>query len=151
MIVGLRFNSTAEKGHEMFAIDNIMKTEVLVAAPEESIRAVISRMGGNKVSGLCMVDEQRRILGVITEYDLLRAFHEDRTDENVGRIMSQDVVTVNTEATLGGLIELFLEKRLRRVFVAEDRVLRGVVSRRDLIFAAQCRRQLTDWQQAQLQ
>ena len=126
----------------MFATTKFMKTEVLTARPEEPVRNLIGRMGQNKVSGLCVVDEQRRILGVITEYDLLRAFHEDRTDENVARFMSHDVVTVSEEATLEELIALFLEKSLRRVFVAEDGVLQGVISRRDLLFEALCRAQV---------
>ena len=131
----------------MFDVENIMKCNVLVASPEETIRIVINRMGENRVSGLCVVDALGYIVGVITEYDLLRAFHESRMDDTVAHNMSPEVVTVPLQTTLEELMELFVEKRLRRVFVAEEGKLQGVVSRRDLLYAAQSRQQLAGFRQ----
>ena len=133
----------------MFSVEDIMKTDVLVARPHESIRDAINLMGRNRVSGLPVVDDQQNLLGVVTEYDLLKAFHDQQDDATIAEIMSTDVVTAPMQATLDELLELFLTSRLRRVLIALDGKLEGVISRRDLLYAAQSRRQLNDWKNSQ--
>ena len=133
----------------MFSVENIMKTDVLVVGPHETIRGAINLMGRHKVSGLPVVDDRQHLLGVVTEYDLLKAFHHHQEDATIADIMSTEIITAPMQATLDELLELFLTSRLRRVLIAQDGKLAGVISRRDLLYAAQSRRQLNDWKQSQ--
>jgi CBS domain-containing protein len=102
-------------------------------------------LGQEKVSGLPVVDEEGQLIGVITEHDLLRAFREDRSDQPVEELMTTKVISVSEDTELDEIVDLFLEKGIRRVFVAEDSELRGVISRRDLVLGSQVAKQASEF------
>lgn len=54
------------------SIDEIMTTEVVTVAPETTIRDAAQLMLDNKISGLPVVDEENRVVGIITESDIFR-------------------------------------------------------------------------------
>ena len=122
-----------------------MKTEVHVATPGDSVPKLVARMGQDKFSGLPVVDEERSILGVISELDLLRAYSDARADEPIGNLMKTDVITVSEDTMLDEIVNLFLTNGIRRVFVVHDGQLRGVISRRDLLFSSQIRKQVSQF------
>ena len=98
----------------------IMKTAVHVAKPNDSVHDIVIRLGQEKVSGLPVVDEERCIVGVITEADLLRAFKEGRSDQPVDQLMTRDVINVSEDTELNEIVDLFLEKGL--IVYTEGRV-----------------------------
>ena len=124
---------------------SIMKTAVHTAKPEDTVQNIIVRMGQERVSGLPVVDEAGCIVGVITEHDLLHAFRDDRADELVGQLMKTDVITISEDTSLEQIVDLFLEKGIRRVFVAHENELLGVISRRDLVNSSQISKQISQF------
>lgn len=129
----------------MLNAKSIMKTAVHVAKPGETVGDIVIRLGREKVSGLPVVDEANCIVGVITELDLLRAYKEDQANQPIGSLMKTDVITVSEDAMLDQIVDLFLEKGIRRVFVTQDTELLGVISRRDLVFSSQIRKQVNEF------
>jgi CBS domain-containing protein len=123
----------------------IMKTVVHTAKPGDSVHDIVILLGQEKISGLPVVDEFGNIVGVITEIDLLRAYKEDRSDQPVDQLMTRDVINVTEDAELNEIVDLFLEKGIRRVFVAKDTELLGVISRRDLVLSSQISKQVTEF------
>ncbi len=123
----------------------IMRSAVHVAKPNDTVHDIVIRLGQEKVSGLPVVDEVGSIIGVITEADLLRAYKEDRSGEPVDQLMTKDVISVTEETDLHEIVDLFLEKGIRRVFVAENSELRGVISRRDLVLSSQISKQVSEF------
>ncbi|MDP6558423.1 MAG: CBS domain-containing protein [Pirellulaceae bacterium] len=127
----------------MLNAKSIMKTAVHVAKPGETVQNVVVRLGQEKVSGLPVVDEAGCIIGVITELDLLRAYRDNRSDQLIGQLMKTDVITVSEDTMLDQIVDLFLAKGIRRVFVVHDEEMLGVISCRDLVSSSQIRKQVS--------
>jgi CIC family chloride channel protein len=77
-------------------IEDIARTDVIVAYPDETLRAVADRMAEHWIGALPVVerDTTPRLVGVITEFDLLKARHrqlvEERQRERVLRLRRDD-------------------------------------------------------------
>jgi len=129
----------------MFTASRIMTTNIVSVTPDTTIEEAVELFERHRVSGLPVVDDQQRLLGVITEYELLRGISDLHMRGKVSEFMSTGVVSVDENVPLVELAELFLSTRVRRVPVTSgDNKLLGVISRRDLIFAANIRQQLVD-------
>jgi CBS domain-containing protein len=58
-------------------VEEFMSTEPVTASPDDSIRTIAQRMLDTGVHGAVVVDENQRVLGVATSFDLLRALLRD--------------------------------------------------------------------------
>jgi len=140
----------------MRAID-VMTSQVVTATPQTTVEDAAKLMINNRISGLPVVDEDRRLVGVITEGDLLRRAEtgterqRSRWSEwfspnsrlagefiksharRVADVMSGDVVSVTQLTTLGEIADLMEARRIKRVPILHDGKLVGIVSRADLL------------------
>ncbi len=57
-------------------IDEIMTREVIITTPDTPIEDAAHLIVTNKIGGLPVVDEQNRVVGVITETDIFKTFVE---------------------------------------------------------------------------
>ena len=96
-----------------------------------------------KISGAPVVDEDGVLLGLLSEYDCLRAvasaeYQMDGHDaaETVADLMTRKCITVSPDLDLFGLAHEFVSQRVRRLPVVEEGRLIGQVSRRDALKAA---------------
>lgn len=120
----------------------IMSTPVVTVTPDTTIQQAVVLLEKGRISGLPVVDQDAHLLGMLTEFDLLRAIRNLALHGRVGDFMSTDIVTVDESASLTYLTDLMLEKRIRRVPVLSEGRVVGVVSRRDLVFVGNVRQQL---------
>jgi signal transduction histidine kinase len=111
-----------------------MAREVLTVREDELVERAVSIILQHGVSGLPVVDAERRLVGIVTEHALLDVlFRPELRRQCVGRITSRDVWSVTPDATPQAAADLLIKHRIRRVPVVEDGRLVGLVSRRDLI------------------
>lgn len=131
-------------------VKDIMTTSVRSAKPEDMIRDVAHVMCFNKISGMPVVDEAGKIVGVISEKDILHGmfpkFHEiiensgppdfeamERDYTNIVNLrvrdlMSPRVFTVGPDMpVLKGASIMFIN-RIRRIPVSDNGKLVGIVS-----------------------
>jgi len=111
--------------------------DVHTAAPQESVQAALDRMIENRVGSL-LVLEEGRVIGIVTERDVLRRGLGDvrkLRDQSVAEIMTREIVIATPEDSLQYLMGLMVRNRIRHVPVFEDGQLAGVVSIGDIIFA----------------
>jgi len=137
--------------------EDIMTREVVAVRPETPVGELARLFAERGISGAPVVDAEGRLLGVVTETDLMRRIAAP-ADSRPGRLhglfrnpaelarryallhgrTAQDVmtpapVTLGPEAPVESLAKLLEERKIRRVpIVAEGRLL-GVVSRADLL------------------
>jgi CBS domain-containing protein len=140
----------------MRAID-VMARHVITAEPEMTVKEVAKLMINNRISGVPIVDRDRRLVGIVTEGDLLRraetgterqrsrwsnwfapnfqlaAEYIKTHASRVADMMTRDVVSVTKLAPLGEIADLIEEKCIKRVPVLHDGKLVGIVSRADLL------------------
>lgn len=108
--------------------------------PAVEAAAVLLKHG---ISGAPVVDEEGHLLGLLSEYDCLRAvasaeYEMDSRDALVfvNELMSKDCVTIGPEMGLFAVAHEFVVRRMRRFPVIENGVLIGLLSRRDALRAA---------------
>ena len=140
---------------------DIMTRKVLTVAPSESIRVAGTLMLENRIGGLPVVDEQGKVVGMLTEGDLLKRC-ETGTEPTVsawralwlgrqrlagryvhahGRlveeVMTREVIAVSEPTSLAEVVALMESRRIRRLPVLKDGRLVGIISRADLMHVLQ--------------
>jgi CBS-domain-containing membrane protein len=140
----------------MRAID-VMARDVVTAAPETTVQGAAQLMINHRISGIPITDGDRRLLGIVTEGDLLRRVETGTERQHspwsewfspnsrlaaeyiksharrVADVMTREVTSVDEFATLGEIADLMETKRIKRVPVVHDGKLVGIVSRADLL------------------
>lgn len=139
---------------------DIMTTSIISANPDMSVRQAAGTMVFAGISGMPVIDESGRLLGMVTEGDLMhraelgtgvknRAWWLDMVasttelasqyvkehGRKVRDVMSTDVTTVTESCPVADIAELLERRRIKRVPVIRDGKVVGVVSRSNLIRA----------------
>jgi CBS domain-containing protein len=96
----------------------------------------------NKVSGLPVVDENTRVVGIITEADFLRleVAREEAEDpqpvERVEQVMHRSVLTINPDATVTEAARIMVVNDVNRLPVTDTNGKSlGIISRLDVVAA----------------
>ena len=138
---------------------DIMTRDIVTVGPETPLADAIRLMLEHRVSGLPVVDGAGRLVGLLTEGDLL---HRAETGTDAVRLgwlqallargrmaeqyvhthgrrvrdaMTRDVLTVGEASPLDDVVRIMETRHVRRVPVVEDGRLVGIVSRSDLVRA----------------
>ncbi len=117
----------------MTLVGEIMTREVLVAAPEDTIGQAAEEMVQRGVGSVVVLD-YGRLIGILTERDLLRAV-AGRTHSSEARVrewMTAEPVTVSESTSAADAARLMLDKGFRHLPVVEDDQAVGIVSIRDV-------------------
>jgi len=93
----------------------------------------------NKVSGVCVVDDNKKLVGVLSEMDCLAAILKSTYNQvGVGLVneyMTKDVIVANPKEDILNLAQDMLKTNQRRRPVVENGQLVGQVSCRQLLTA----------------
>jgi CBS domain-containing protein len=134
---------------------NIMTGDVVAVAPHTSAQDIARLLSKHGFSAVPVVDD-RKIVGIVTEDDLLRREELGTGPKHcvVGSadpacvkshglcardVMTPDVVIVAEEAPLAELAELMESRRIKCVPVARGGTLAGIVCRADIVRALAAR------------
>lgn len=140
-------------------VADIMVTSVISVGPDASVREVASLMLERRISGVPVVDDAQRVLGIVSEGDLIRR-PEIQTDhapsgwlslflsneerargfvKSHGRkareVMTQPAICVAPDTPLTDVVRLMERHRVKRLPVVEHGKLAGLVTRADLLRA----------------
>ena len=116
----------------MKTIRDVMQPDPIKIRPDANLRGVLELLIQNQISGLPVVDEAGRLVGVLSEKDLLKLFYELDT-HSVESLMSRDPVSIPVEGPLVDVVDSLMANDFRRVFIHEDEKLVGLISRADLM------------------
>ena len=109
-------------------VHEIMTTSVIHVPEDETIEDAARLLARHRISGLPVVDKNGRLVGMVTEYDLI-----SKQGQTVADIMSRDVISVSPETATEEVAHVLTNRRIRRVVVLDGEGLVGIVSRSDLI------------------
>ena len=127
----------------MLRVKDIMKSEVISVKKDDSIFDAIKLLVENNISGLAVVEDDMTLVGVLSEKDVVDLFYEyDQAEgKTVKDYMTNPAVCFEGNHALLNVCN-FLEKNIfRRVPVASDGKLIGIVSIRDILNAVLQKRQ----------
>jgi len=116
----------------MIASD-IMTRKVYTIHPEASAQEAAQLLSQYRISGLPVVNADNKIIGMVTEADIISKVHRDGLC--VADIMSHKVVAVTEETPVGEIASLLTERKIKRVPVVNGDRLIGIVSRGDIVHA----------------
>jgi len=114
----------------------IMTRNVRSIEPTTSIIEAIDILLENRISGLPVVDKERKLVGIVSEIDLLNIlFRSDvKVEDQVQEYMTKKVNFFREEDSVYDICEFFLKNKKRRVpIVDSEGRLAGIVSRRDIL------------------
>jgi CBS domain-containing protein len=129
----------------MFVRD-VMTRPVVTVEPGTPVKAAVSILTGRGFT-LLPVIERDRLVGVVTEADLVRGrVHRDprwsllasepasaAPPGTVEGVMARAVVTATPSGDVADLVEMMLDRHVRSVPVVDGQQLVGIVSRRDVL------------------
>jgi CBS domain-containing protein len=110
--------------------------------PDQNIHEVIDIIIEKKISGGPVLDENQKLVGIISEKDCLRIIVDQayyNTPFNspvVSDYMTAQVKTIPDDTNIVGAATEFINTSYRRLPIVRDGVLLGQVSRRDILRAA---------------
>jgi predicted transcriptional regulator len=114
-----------------------MTSEVVVAHPTTPVKQVAGRLATHGLSALPVVDERGRVLGVVSEADLvgyIQRLADGRGTATAGEVMASPAVTVTPQATLTEVARRMQASGVKHLpVVAASGRLVGIVSRADLL------------------
>lgn len=116
----------------MATIREVMTPEPITVQPGSPVREALELLIEHEISGLPVVDPDGRIVGVLTEKDLLKLFSEPRA-RTVGSVMTRIPMTIDVDEPLVEVLDCLMTYDFRRVLIQEQGKLVGVVSRADLM------------------
>lgn len=140
-------------------VGSVMSTEVVRAEYGTPFKEVVRRLGEHHISGLPVVDEDERVIGVISETDLMvrqaetpdpyeprkhfrlagltpgaRKHAAKSRARTAGQLMTEPPVTVHADDSIVEAARTMAQHRVERLPVLDeaDRLV-GIVTRRDLL------------------
>ena len=92
---------------------DVMNTRVTAATPRAIGRDLALQLLSGMYSGLPVVDPKGKVVGVVTEFDLLKAIHEGRDLQTTKaeEIMSKPVVCAQEDEEIDAIIAKMTEEK----------------------------------------
>jgi acetoin utilization protein AcuB len=121
-----------------------MSHPVYTVRPEMPIQDALDQMRRDHVRRYPVVDEGGKLLGIVSETDLLNASPSDATSLNVwevnyllskitvGRVMSHKVITVSEDTPLESAAAIMADNKIGGLPVLRDGELVGIITETDL-------------------
>jgi CBS domain-containing protein len=138
-------------------VRDLMTTDVLTVSPETPLKDAAAILAEHGISGLPVCDEDGRVLGIVSEGDILykeRGPRERRGGalawlvdgsrfqdsvkagaSTAGEAMTAPAVTIAPDRPVAAAARIMLDHGVHRLPVVRDGVLLGIVTRADLVRA----------------
>ena len=118
----------------MTSLDKIMTRDVVAIERTADVYDAIRMMSDGNITGLPVVDEDGKLVGIVTERDVMgRLLTTQSTEGQVQDCMTTDVISFDVNDSLLDVISTLVEKGFRRVPVVSEGKLAGIISRSDII------------------
>ncbi|WP_412175245.1 KpsF/GutQ family sugar-phosphate isomerase [Campylobacter sp. IFREMER_LSEM_CL2090] len=109
--------------------DLMVTSNLPIVSPESEFNELVDVMTSGKL-GLCVVLENEKLVGIITDGDLrraLRANGKPRFDFKAKEIMSDSPKTIEASAMASEAEELMLKHKIKEIVVTQDEKIVGVI------------------------
>ena len=118
-------------------VRDLMETTYITLRPDMPITEAVTVLMDQKVTGAPVVDEENRVLGLLSEKQCLSSLLTGAYDRMPAGIVSDfmlaEFVSVPPDMGVFELAELMVKAVIRRFMVLENGKLVGQITRRDLL------------------
>lgn len=121
-------------------VSDYMARKLVTFRPDTNVVEAMGALLDHKISGAPVVDDHGRLVGVLSEVDVMEIVIQDSYyNESAGIVadyMQPEVETVDPECDIYTLAQRFHQQHRRRYPVVKNGKLVGQISRRDVLRAA---------------
>lgn len=123
------------------SVRDYMTRDLITFKPDQSVEDVIDLLIKHRISGGPVVDEDGKLVGIISEGDCIKHISESRyfnmplEDSTVASRMIRDVETIDGNMDIFDAANKFLSVRRRRFPILENGRLVGQISQKDILKA----------------
>lgn len=142
-------------------VEEIMVKDVICVHTSISLQELIEIFFSKKVSGVPVIDDDSKLVGIISKTDLVTHGLEkelstiigaksaesslsdlpdfdnllgpEPSQSSVGEIMTTPVITAEPTANVSKIVTMMLEKKIHRVVITKNDLVVGIVSSMDLL------------------
>ncbi len=122
-------------------VKDLMHPGIITCKPTASLGQVAVLLNQHKVHAIFVTDRDGRIMGVITDFDLMAGEWLSSDSESLtvmkkltaSDLMSHPVDTINSNIRLSVAVEQFIEKKVSRLLVTENEKPIGIISLSDFV------------------
>jgi len=145
----------------MLKAKDIMTKDVITVKPEATVEELARLLMNNKISGVPVTDDKKRLIGIVTENDLIRqnkrlhiptvirlfdAFillGSGRMEEEIKKmaaatvdeICTRKVLSITEETTLDEIATIMAEQHIHLLPVLRDNTVVGIIGKADMVRA----------------
>jgi CBS domain-containing protein len=109
---------------------DIMTRDIITVSPTMSVKNLALALIKNQISGAPVADKNGKIVGVVSEADLIA-----KKGKDVKSIMSKKIISVSEETSVEEIARLMTAHTIKRLPVMKDGAVVGIVSRADIVSA----------------
>ena len=109
---------------------DIMTRDIITVKPSMTTRNLAMTLIKNQISGAPVADKNGKIIGVVSEADLVA-----KKGKDVKAIMSKNVISVSEDTAVEEIARLMTTHRIKRLPVMRNDTVVGIVSRADVVSA----------------
>jgi len=127
-----RFLTIKEQANEVLKVKrsgSVMIENPYSVSPEKSVQDAMDYAEDKDISGLLVVDSNSKLIGIVTERDLLFANQNDK----IQNLMTKDVVTAKIGVTLDESKEILHKHRIEKLPIVDDSgIVKGLITSKDI-------------------
>ncbi|WIA32713.1 hypothetical protein OEZ86_005899 [Tetradesmus obliquus] len=121
-------NVLKNQAQEGSRLEEVMSRQIICVTEGIALEQLSNTF--KKVSGVCVVDDEKRLIGVVSRKDL------DREGTTVREVMSSPPVACKADATVRDAAALMLKHKVHRIPVVDSQAqVIGMVTRTDIFTA----------------
>lgn len=122
-------------GRSDIVAKDVMNKNITAAKKEALGRSLAEKLLTGNYSGMPVVDENNKIVGVVSEFDLLKAMDHGKPLEKITaeEVMSTKPICVFENTSIEDVIHIMTKHNIIRVPVVRNDVPVGIISRSDIL------------------
>ena len=109
---------------------DIMTRDIITVSPTMTIRSLAMTLIKNQISGAPVAGKNGKIIGVVSEADIVA-----KKGKDVKSIMSKKIISVGEDTAVEEIARLMTTQKIKRVPVMRGDNVVGIVSRADIVSA----------------
>lgn len=128
-----------------YQVKDAMTTSPITTTPNTPLWKLEQIFETHDFNGIPVLDEQERLVGIVTKFDLLKAFiftpesiiphYDEIISRPAESVMTINPETVTPDMPLSRLLQQLVEMRTKSFPVVEEGRLVGIISREDMLKA----------------
>ncbi len=115
---------------------DIMNPNVISLSPDKTVAMAKEMMRIKKISGIPIIDSKKKLIGIISIEDIIKALETNRINSKLKDVMTKEVISVKVNDSLPKIIEVFDTFKFGRFPVTDHKGrLVGIITREDILHA----------------